>query len=49
MRHFAIFLLAAIGVFIIDQNIKALFLEGYYREGRCIKRCREAEKLCLQS
>ena len=36
MRHFAIFLLAAIGVFIIDQNIKALFLEGYYREGSCI-------------
>jgi len=36
MRSFAIFLLVAIGTFIVDQNIKALFLEGYYREGSCI-------------
>ncbi|KYJ87142.1 signal peptidase II [Sulfurovum riftiae] len=36
MRSFAIFLLVAVGTFIIDQNIKALFLEGYYREGSCI-------------
>jgi len=36
MRAFAIFLLVAIGTFIVDQNIKALFLEGYYREGSCI-------------
>jgi len=36
MRSFFIFLLAAIGTFIIDQNIKTLFLEGYYREGNCI-------------
>jgi len=36
MRSFAIFLLVAIGTFIIDQNIKALFLEGYYRAGECI-------------
>lgn len=36
MRYFAIFLLSAIGIFVIDQNIKALFLEGYYREGNCI-------------
>jgi len=36
MRAFAIFLLAAVGTFIIDQGIKALFLEGYYRAGECI-------------
>ena len=36
MRFFAIFLLVAIGTFIVDQNIKVLFLEGYYREGSCI-------------
>lgn len=36
MRIFATFLLTAIGVFIIDQNIKMLFVEGYYREGSCI-------------
>ncbi|AKF25740.1 signal peptidase [Sulfurovum lithotrophicum] len=36
MRSFAIFLLVAIGIFIIDQNIKTLFLEGYYRGGSCI-------------
>jgi len=36
MRSFAILLLVAIGTFIIDQNIKALFLEGYYRAGECI-------------
>jgi len=36
MRAFAIFLLVALGTFIIDQNIKALFLEGYYRAGECI-------------
>lgn len=36
MRIFAIFLLTAIGTFIIDQNIKTLFVEGYYRAGECI-------------
>ena len=36
MRAFAIFLLVAIGTFVIDQNIKALFVEGYYRTGDCI-------------
>ncbi len=36
MRAFAIFLLAAVGTFIIDQSIKALFLDGYYRAGECI-------------
>jgi len=36
MRVFAVFLLTAIGTFIIDQNIKMLFVEGYYRAGECI-------------
>ncbi len=36
MRSFFIFLLVAIGTFIIDQNIKTLFVEGYYRAGACI-------------
>jgi signal peptidase II len=36
MRYFTIFLLVAAGTFIVDQNIKTLFLEGYYREGTCI-------------
>jgi len=36
MRIFAVFLLAAIGTFIVDQEIKTLFLEGYYRPGSCI-------------
>jgi len=36
MRSYVIFLLAVIGVFIIDQNIKSLFVEGYYRQGACI-------------
>jgi signal peptidase II len=36
MRIFSIFLLTAIGTFIIDQNIKMLFVEGYYRAGECI-------------
>jgi signal peptidase II len=28
--------LAVLGVFIIDQNIKSLFVEGYYQGSRCI-------------
>ncbi len=36
MRAFAVFLLVALGTFIIDQNIKSLFVEGYYRAGECI-------------
>jgi len=36
MRFFAIFLLTAIGIFIIDQAIKDLFVAGYYRAGECI-------------
>ncbi len=36
MRAFFVFSLVAIGTFIIDQNIKVLFVEGYYRAGECI-------------
>ncbi len=36
MRAFAVFLLAATGIFLIDQEIKAIFLNGYYRPGACI-------------
>ncbi len=36
MRIFVIFLLALLGTFIIDQNIKTLFVDGYYLEGSCI-------------
>lgn len=36
MRGIFIFLLAAIGTFIIDQGIKSIFIEGYYRAGECI-------------
>jgi len=36
MRSFSIFFLLLLGVFIIDQNIKSLFVEGYYRAGECI-------------
>jgi len=36
MRAFFVFLLVATGTFIIDQNIKTLFVEGYYRAGECI-------------
>lgn len=36
MRHITVFLLVLIGTFVIDQNIKHLFLEGYYHEGACI-------------
>jgi signal peptidase II len=36
MRGIFIFLLAAIGTFIIDQGIKSIFIEGYYRAGSCI-------------
>ena len=36
MRGYSIFLLSAIGVFIVDQGIKTLFVEGYYRAGECI-------------
>jgi signal peptidase II len=36
IKSWAIFLLGGIGWFIVDQNIKALFLEGFYRAGSCI-------------
>jgi len=36
MRTVFVFLLVVIGTFIIDQNIKILFVEGYYRVGECI-------------
>lgn len=36
MRGLFVFLLLVLGIFIIDQNIKALFIEGYYKEGECI-------------
>ncbi len=36
MRVFAIFFLVLLGTFIIDYNIKTLFVEGYYRAGECI-------------
>jgi signal peptidase II len=36
MRIFAIFFLVLLGTFIIDQNIKNIFVEGYYRAGECI-------------
>ncbi len=36
MRVFAVFFLVLLGTFIIDQNIKTLFVDGYYRAGECI-------------
>ncbi len=36
MRSLFVFLLTVTGIFIIDQNIKALFVDGYYRAGDCI-------------
>jgi len=36
MRYMTVFLLTLIGTFVIDQSIKSLFLEGYYRIGSCI-------------
>ena len=36
MRYFSVFLLSAIGIFIVDQAIKDLFVEGYYCAGECI-------------
>ncbi len=36
MRALSVFLLVVLGIFIIDQNIKTLFVEGYYRAGECI-------------
>jgi signal peptidase II len=36
MRIFAVFFLVLLGVFIVDYNIKTLFVEGFFREGTCI-------------
>jgi len=36
MRTFFIFFLVLLGTFIIDQNIKTIFVDGYYRAGECI-------------
>ena len=36
VRFFAVLLLALVGIFIIDQNIKRLFLEGYRYYSDCI-------------
>ena len=36
MRKTVIFLLVAAGTFLIDQGIKAIFVDGYYRAGSCI-------------
>jgi len=37
VRYLTIFLLVTIGTFVMDQNIKMLFVEGgYYLEGSCI-------------
>ncbi len=36
MREVTVFFLVLVGTFIIDQNIKSLFVEGYYRAGECI-------------
>ncbi len=36
MRVFTVFFLVILGVFIIDQNIKMIFVDGYYRAGECI-------------
>lgn len=36
MRSLVVFLLATIGTFIIDQELKRLFLDGYFLESNCI-------------
>lgn len=36
MRSITIFLLVTVGTFLIDQGIKSIFVNGYYRAGECI-------------
>jgi len=36
MRHITVFILVIVGTFIIDQNIKSLFVNGYFLDGECI-------------
>ena len=35
-RFVLVFLLAAVGTWLIDQNIKSLFVHGYYWDSQCI-------------
>lgn len=36
MRAIAAFLFVFLGIFIIDQNLKQLFIDGFYHAGACI-------------
>jgi signal peptidase II len=36
MKKYIIFFLIVMGIFVIDQDIKTIFVEGYYRVGECI-------------
>ena len=36
MRVFVLFFLVLLGTFVIDQAIKSIFVEGFYRAGECI-------------
>ncbi|HQR73774.1 MAG TPA: signal peptidase II [Sulfurovum sp.] len=36
MRVFALFFLVLLGTFVVDQTIKTIFVEGFYRAGECI-------------
>jgi len=36
LKATVIFLLAAVGTWVIDQNIKSLFIHGYFWESRCL-------------
>ncbi len=36
MRRYTVFLLTAVGVFLIDEGLKDIFISGYGRYGSCI-------------
>ena len=36
IKSIVIFLLVAVGTFVIDQNIKALFVHGYFWDSECL-------------
>ncbi|MHB0994408.1 MAG: signal peptidase II [Sulfurovum sp.] len=36
MRVFVLFFLVLLGTFVIDQEIKSIFVEGFFRAGECI-------------
>ncbi len=36
MRRYVIFFLTAVGIFMIDQGLKDIFVDGYLRYGSCI-------------